>query len=95
MNIFKKIYRRLWPVSNKQNVTGVHEAIGWDMARSLAFNLNKKISRFNEKPDGWFVEWDDTDRVFREGIKGSKTRRRYVINDYPADYVSCDWYIVE
>ena len=96
MNWIKAIFKWLGAGSpKKQNVTGVHNAMSWVDASAAAWSNGDKISRFNERPAGWFVEWDDTDKVFREGIKGSKTRRRYVINDYPADYVSCDWYIVE
>ena len=79
----------------KQNVTGVHNARSWSDAEKIAKLGYYKVSRFNEKPDGWFLEWDEVDKVFREGIKGSKTRKLYVPEDYPADYVSCDWYIVE
>jgi len=76
------------------NIRGVHEAMGQEKALALA-KSGKKVSRMKEKPNGWFVEWDDIDKVFREGIKGSKTRKLYVPEDNPADYVSADWYIVE
>lgn len=82
------------PKNKRPNVTGVHEAMGWERAGRTAMVFDRKISRFNEKPDGWFVEWDETDGVFREGVLGSKTRRLYVIDDHLADYVSADWYVL-
>ena len=79
--------------NKRPNVTGVHNAVGWAKAKKAAMVFDRKISRFNEKPKGWFVEWDEKEGVFREGILGKKTRRLYVIDDHPADYVSADWYV--
>ena len=81
------------PKNRKPNVTGVHNAYGWDRASFLC-RAGYKLSRFNEKPAGWFVEWDGKENVYREGTIVSKTRRLYVINDHPADYVSADWYVL-
>ena len=77
----------------KENVTGAHQARSWSDAEKIV-KLGYKVSRFKEKPVGWFVEWDDVDKVFREGRQGSKTRKLYVPEDNPADMVSCDWYIL-
>ena len=93
MNLILSIFKWLGAGSpKKQNVTGM-EAMGWPKARLSAMQ-GFRVSRFNEKPNEWFVEWDNTDKVFREGSTGSKTRKLYVPEDNMGDMVSCDWYIL-
>ena len=94
MNLILSIFKWLGAGSpKKENVTGAHQARSWSDAEKIV-KLGEKVFRFNERPAGWFVEWDDVDKVFREGRQGSKTRKLYVPEDNPADMVSCDWYIL-
>ena len=75
------------------NIRGVHEAMGQEKALALA-KSGKKVSRMKEKPNGWFVEWDANDKVFREGILGNRTRNLYVPTEHLADSVSSDWFVL-
>ena len=57
MNIFRKIYRWLWPVSNKQNVTGVHERLYWNKAE-MALDAGFKVSNIRWAKTEWLYKRD-------------------------------------
>ena len=100
MNIFKRIWNRFnnalgGGTKATSHVTGIHNAMSWSDAEfEMVVQPRNRVSRFKEKPNGWFLEWDDKDQIFVEGIKGSEKRKLYAPKDHPADMIACDWYVV-
>ena len=77
MSIIRNFLAWLSGSTGHTNISDKSAPMAWPEAEKVML-AGGKVRNVLDKGIGRFIEWDAIDKVFREGVAGSKTRTLYI-----------------